>query len=199
MPKGKLRDCYAKGKIYKLTGSTNPKTIYIGSTCKSLERRLWHHNNCHNDPTQRQSSAAQMYQQNQSVSIELIEDVSCNIKEELTDRERFWIESYREQGYNVTNYQTPVGLLTKEELRDRCNKARNEQNNRNMYQCPCGSLVQNKRKENHLATRLHAKRISFSSQPPAMDVNANAFSSPKPTSSSTSPETLPDHHTISLV
>jgi hypothetical protein len=33
---------YSKGKIYKIT-SSQTESVYIGSTCNSLERRLWSH------------------------------------------------------------------------------------------------------------------------------------------------------------
>ena len=171
MPKGKLLDNYKQGKIYKLLGA-GITDVYVGSTCGSLDRRLWFHNNTHVNSTQRQMSAAQLYQRSSCVTIELLETYPCEFKEQLTARERYWIEKLRAEGVPVVNQQIPRAGLTAEQLCER----RRLKENENPYHCPCGKTVRNMQKESHLASRLHAKRLA-------------SISSPKPASSSTSPDT----------
>jgi len=166
-------------------------SIYVGSTCGTLARRLWHHNHTHKDPSQRQMTAAQLYQQCSSVSIELIEPYACKTKEELAERERYWIEKLKAEGVPVVNQNIPRAGLTPEQILERRREQDTIRRNSNLYHCPCGKIIQSVNKEEHLITRLHKNRLS--SQPPVMNVNASAFSSQIPSSSSTNPDTQPDH------
>lgn len=191
MPKGKLLDNYKQGKIYKLLGA-GITDVYVGSTCGSLERRLWHHNYTNQNPSQRQMTAAQLYQRSPSVSIELLETYPCEFKEQLAERERYWMEKLKAEGIPVVNQNIPTAGLTAEQLCERRRLKANE----NPYHCPCGKTVRSVQKESHLASRLHANRLS--SQPLAMDVNASAFSSHLPASSSTNPDTQPGQQLMQM-
>jgi hypothetical protein len=175
MPKGKLLDNYKNGKIYRLLGA-GITDVYVGSTCGSLDRRLWFHNYTNTNPGQRQMSAAQLYQRSPSVTIELLEDYPCKFKDELVARERYWMEKFRAEGVPVVNVQTPTAGLTEDEIRIRRNNQKNARARANLYHCPCGRTIQSAQKEDHLASRLHAKRLS----------------SLTPSSSSTSPDTSLD-------
>jgi len=157
MPHGPLRDNYENGKIYKLVG-TGTTSIYIGSTCKTLNHRLWHHNHTNKNSKQRQSTAAQLYQQSPCASIELIEDYPCTTKEMLLARERYWIEKLKAEGVRVVNCQVPRALLTEDEMRSRRNEIRRNATSK-LYQCPCGSIIRLVQKEEHLATKLHANKL----------------------------------------
>ena len=137
-------------------------------------------------------TAAQLYQRSSSVTIELLETFPCEMKEQLTARERYWIEKLRADGVPVVNHQVPRAGLTAEQLCERKRLKANE----NPYHCPCGKTVRNVQKESHLASRLHANRLS--SQPPVMNVNASAFSSHLPASSSTSPDMPPGQEQMKL-
>jgi len=71
---------YSNGKIYKLKGNG---LEYYGSTIQSLQKRYRHHlNNI-------TSNVAEMI--GDDFQIELVEDYPCNTKEQLLEREAFWI------------------------------------------------------------------------------------------------------------
>lgn len=188
MPKGQLRDNYKEGKIYRLLGAGITDT-YVGSTCGSLYRRLWHHNHMQTTPTQRQMSSALIYQRSPTVAIELLEDYPCDTKQELGARERYWIEKFRAEGVNVVNHNLPTAGLSAEELRIRKNTQRRERNRANLYHCPCGKTIQSAQKEEHLASYLHAKRLK-TAQWVQGDIQ---LSSQTPASSSTSQDMKPVH------
>lgn len=187
MPKGKLLDNYKQGKVYKLLGA-GITDVYVGSTCGSLDRRLWHHNYTHENPGQRQMTAAQLYQRSSCVTIELLETYPCEFKEQLAQRERYWIEKLKAEGVPVVNQNIPRAGLTAEQLCERRRLKANE----NLYHCPCGKTIQMARKESHLGSRLHANRLaSISSQPPAINVSSSELSFQTLASSSTNPDTQP--------
>ncbi len=86
---------YTKGKIYKLICNETSK-IYIGSTCQSLCKRYGDHvaqyKYWKNTNKNYVSSFKLIIDGN--CDIVLIENYSCNNKEELHARERYWIEQY---------------------------------------------------------------------------------------------------------
>ena len=87
------KDNYKDGKIYKLT-ATGTTDCYIGSTCSTLAKRLYSHNWCVANPdTQKQTAACKLYEGGRTVVIELVEDFPCTNKQELSARERHWIEN----------------------------------------------------------------------------------------------------------
>ena len=85
---------YKKGKIYKLV-SDQTNDVYIGSTCQTLCQRLNDHK-CrmrqHEAGKQRFTTSQNIVKYN-DVKIILIEDFPCERKEQLTARERFYIEN----------------------------------------------------------------------------------------------------------
>ena len=83
---------YQDGKIYKIVCRIT-NLIYIGSTTnKYLCNRLGQHKYAINNKNLRQSTSKEVLKNN-DYYIELIELVPCNSKDELTKRERFYIES----------------------------------------------------------------------------------------------------------
>ena len=84
---------YSKGKIYKLTTIHNPNLVYYGSTINPLCKRKGGHKekfklgdlSC---------KSSQLFQLGiNDVKITLVENVICVSKEELLQRERFYIEN----------------------------------------------------------------------------------------------------------
>ena len=71
---------YKQGKIYKVI--TN-EGIYVGSTIMLLSKRLWHH---------RYADSSGLDIDETNSSIELIEDYPCNNKQELKQREQYWMD-----------------------------------------------------------------------------------------------------------
>jgi hypothetical protein len=86
---------YKNGKIYKLINDTTD-LVYYGSTTKSLNKRLsWHLGDYnkfikgkHNYVT-----SFKLYENDSVVSILLVENVNCETKKELHERERYYIEN----------------------------------------------------------------------------------------------------------
>ena len=81
---------YQKSKIYKLV-SDHTDQIYIGSTCQKLCKRLGQHKrDCKVNKTPCMSK--KLFELGK-VKIVLIENVSCDSKEELLKHERHYIET----------------------------------------------------------------------------------------------------------
>ena len=78
---------FTKGKIYKIFNETN---TYIGSTIQTLNQRLSSHKSQYNRGLLNGSICILL---KENYTIELIENFSCNTKEELLFRERYWIET----------------------------------------------------------------------------------------------------------
>jgi hypothetical protein len=87
---------YQLGKVYKLVNNVDDK-IYVGSTCHSLKRRKQEHKD-----KSKISPNTLVYRHIvnigwDNVDIVLIEDVPCNSKEELWQRERYYTELYNSE------------------------------------------------------------------------------------------------------
>jgi len=106
---------YQQGKIYKITAGD---LTYIGSTCEpTLARRLsghvknykkWKKGNC------RLTTAFNLIDTG-NYEITLIELYPCNSKDELTSRERFYIET------TVCINKVKRPIITNDERIERCN------------------------------------------------------------------------------
>lgn len=85
---------YQNGKIYKVINTVN-EDIYIGSTTQNLIIRLTSHFSASNVGTSRRNSLLNNCIKDigkDNFSIELIEKVECNTKEELLIREQYYID-----------------------------------------------------------------------------------------------------------
>ena len=87
---------YNNGKVYKIVCNISG-LIYIGSTTKKhLSQRLDKHRSAYkswkNDNTKPYTTSFKVFE-NDNFKIVLLEAVNCNTKNELTARERFYIES----------------------------------------------------------------------------------------------------------
>jgi len=98
---------YSLGKVYKII-SNNTDLIYIGSCILELRKRLWGHK-------QKKISSRNVIECGE-YDIVLIEKYSCNDNTELRMREQYWIDHYRQNGYNVVNKRN--AYLSKEELKE---------------------------------------------------------------------------------
>jgi hypothetical protein len=92
---------YENGKIYKLI-SDEMKEIYIGSTCLSLAKRMYHHRGDYKQYKLGKRGYITSFELFELgfVDIVLIENYSCNSKEELHARERYWIEKNKNKCVN---------------------------------------------------------------------------------------------------
>ena len=88
---------YKKGKIYKIVDIGYNK-CYIGSTCESLSQRMARHRASYNQFLQGKSNEARSFEifddyGVENCKIELIEEFSCNNKDELRKREGHFIKT----------------------------------------------------------------------------------------------------------
>lgn len=151
---------YENGKIYKIV-SNQTDEVYYGSTCQKLCLRMSGHrsdfklNKC--------LSISRNILKYDDAKIILVENVKCNNKEELLQKERYYIEN------NICiNKQIPL-RTKKEEYNDNKQKylerSKNYRlNNRNKLNtkisCDCGGSFQFRSKDQHLKTSLHLNFIN---------------------------------------
>lgn len=91
---------YSKGKIYVVFVKDKPEKIYIGSTTWILKKRLYHHRDQAKSVNQTKCASSELFENNNEVVIELIEDFPCASKRELEVRERYWIEFHKDRCIN---------------------------------------------------------------------------------------------------
>ena len=93
-----MNNKYSNGKIYKLYNINNNK-IYIGSTCHSLAKRFYEHVNDTNRYFKGNFSyisSCEVFEKinnSENVRIELLDNVNCLNKNQLTRIERNYIEN----------------------------------------------------------------------------------------------------------
>jgi hypothetical protein len=85
---------YNNSRIYKIVDNTN-NNIYIGSTTKTLSQRLAKHRSHYNDFLKDRGNYMTSFDilQNGNYDIVLLEEVKCENKEQLHQRERHYIEA----------------------------------------------------------------------------------------------------------
>jgi hypothetical protein len=86
-----MENKYQNGKIYKIVDYTN-NNVYIGSTCKTLNRRLQYHLSDYKRYLINKDRYLSSFEilKNNDYKIELIELYPCNDKNELLIKERYW-------------------------------------------------------------------------------------------------------------
>lgn len=82
---------YSRAKVYKLVNSCDDE-IYVGSTCEPLHKRLYKHKQKAKLTPERRVYQHLLDIGFDNVSIILIENFACESKEELLQRERYWID-----------------------------------------------------------------------------------------------------------
>lgn len=88
------QDQYLNGKIYKFVNDAN-EIVYVGSTKNTLEKRFSMHKYEYTKTHDHQTYVYKWIHNNggfESIKIKLVEDYPCNSKQELEERERYWIE-----------------------------------------------------------------------------------------------------------
>ncbi len=84
---------YSKAKIYKLTTIHDPNLVYYGSTVNPLYKRKQVHKSFFKSGKLSLTSFKLFELGVDDVEITLVENINCNSKEELHQRERFYIEN----------------------------------------------------------------------------------------------------------
>jgi hypothetical protein len=145
------------GMIYKIIDNTNGN-IYIGSTTKTLNRRLSSHKSEYNRYLNGKSKYTTSFEiiKNNDYRIELIKFVIYKDKIELLQRERYYIEKN-------TCINKKIPLRTDKEYRidnKERKKESNKQHRKIKYTCECGSSISQSAKQRHFRTLKHINFIN---------------------------------------
>jgi len=118
---------YSNGRIYKIICDNND-SIYIGSCCMDLRKRLYNHKIKNS-----KCSSKYLFEQGKC-DIILIEKYSCNDCEELRMREQYWMDIYKENGFKLVNiiraHSTDEYTKELKQKYSKNNKDRKKENNR---------------------------------------------------------------------
>jgi len=148
---------YNNGKIYKLVDNTN-NNIYYGSTCQLLKDRKAQHKKDYKGYLIGNRGYRKSYEiiKNNNYKIELVELFSCNNKNELLKRERYYIENNNCINENIpTRTQKEWYENNKEDYLNKCKiwyennkerkkikqKERYEKLKKEMITCGCGMII----------------------------------------------------------
>lgn len=174
---------FQNGKIYKLC-SNQTDDIYVGSTCCKLSDRLKAHKaklkvwtNCN----EKQYYTSFEILQHPDYYIELIEDYPCETKQELLDREGYYIEllpcvnkviqgrtkketqkAWRDKNKDVINKKARE-MYKKNNLKEIEKSREYYKKNKNKRKvkiiCECGSTFRKDNKKRHEQTKKHLSFI----------------------------------------
>tara|TARA_R110002096_G_scaffold214431_1_gene402118 strand:- start:225 stop:839 length:615 start_codon:yes stop_codon:yes gene_type:complete len=100
---------YHNGKIYKIISNLTDM-IYVGSCINTLTKRLNRHKSKDN------SCSSKMIIELGEYSIVLVEQYKCENKMELVKREQYWIDYFKDNGYNVINKNS--AYITEEQRKE---------------------------------------------------------------------------------
>jgi hypothetical protein len=96
---------YSQSKIYKIY-SDDTDLIYYGSTVQPLFKRLYSHKTKCNSKKYISCTCKVIFEQSDNVKIVLVESFPCKTKEELHQREFFYIQNNRCVNKVQGNYTT---------------------------------------------------------------------------------------------
>ena len=166
---------YNNGKVYKIEAiNGKPEDIYIGSTTLLLCKRMAHHRS--NESTCNSKILFEKYGV-KNCKIVLIENVNVKTKEELLQREAFYIKSlqcinksiplrtykeyYEENKINILKSNLERYYKNHEEnlLKNRESQAISRKLDLSV-KCLCGGSYNNHCKKEHLSTKKHQKFIN---------------------------------------
>ena len=159
----KLRNKLDKAKIYKMIDNTNDN-VYIGSTCKTLKERLISHKCSYNRFLKGLYNNVKSFDiiKNNDYHIELLENCNIKTKQELFQRERYYIENneclnkyipgrtdkeYREANKDKIKIYYDVN-------KDKINIKRNQ-----MIDCECCGKFTIRNKARHIKSQKHQEFI----------------------------------------
>jgi hypothetical protein len=173
---------YSRGKIYKIVSPSHPDLVYYGSTCNDLYKRL----NQHKSPSNGTNSKLIVCYVD--VCIVLVENFSCNSKNELCAKEYEYIlankcvnklgKGFDQKEYRIENkeqkkkYNTKYYVENKDKIKeyyvenkDKIKEYKKEYN-RQKITCECGrtstqgNLARHRKSEFHLKKTPHADTLS---------------------------------------
>jgi hypothetical protein len=155
---------YNQGKIYKIISDKIDK-IYIGSTTlKYLSTRLQNHSARYKAGGN--VSSKKLFELG-NCQIILLENYCCNSKDELTARERYYIEQNKNICVNIRCPNTTLEEKRnkiKEWMKNNKEKCKelnykNREKNNLTFECSCGGKYKKYEIKKHLITNKHQKYI----------------------------------------
>ena len=145
------------GRIYRIVGGDK---VYYGSTTLSLPDRWKYHKSKYNTDKKGQCSSKKLFEEFgiDNCIIELIEECpNTNSREELETIETFYITTNECVNIKIKRTRQQYRQDMKEEqrayLQERRKQLKNE--NKDTFECECGSTVKNYNKARHLKTDKH--------------------------------------------
>ena len=149
------------GNIYKIV-SQNTDKIYIGSTTKSLIKRLLGHEKDYRSYKRGKMNYVTSFKilEYGQYHIELIESVEFDTKDELRKLEGFYINKYRNICINrcvAGQTKQETNKIYRVQNRDKLNK-----HNKQILNCLCGKTYTRCNKSNHEKTKFHILNFNIS-------------------------------------
>lgn len=160
---------FSDGKIYKIK-SKNTDKIYIGSTCQSLNERLKGHEKdfiqYYNGNCNKHVSSFEILEFG-DYKIKLIQDFSCDNKQQLKDREAYYIKENIKIVVNkcIPNRSSKQYKIDNKERLSDYNKQYNIDNKEKFMKphlCECGQNYTYNHKSRHFKSKKHLNYISNS-------------------------------------
>ena len=162
---------YQNGKIYQLLNSETDD-IYVGSTCSSLSKRLYHHR----ENAKRDYKNYAIYKKMKELGsdkfyIELIETYPCNNKNEVCAREGQYIRERATLNSKIEGRSTKQWREDNhEELMDKKRTYYNENKNeilerkKDEFICECGCTYKRTSKARHMKSTKHKNLMQLNPQ-----------------------------------
>jgi len=152
-------------KIYKIVDKTNDN-IYIGSTCRTLKKRLSEHKSNYEKFLKGLYGNTKSFEiiKNNDCEIELLENCEVKTKSELLARERYFIE-------NTECVNKKIPGRTKQEWDDAnkeyykkyrdANKEKLTNKLKEKFECKCGGKYTYRNKYQHIRTEMHQNFLNL--------------------------------------
>jgi hypothetical protein len=101
---------YQSGKVYKIYIPGMEEVCYIGSTIISIEERFAVHKSSSKSDCKYKFASAVLFNDGNEPVVELVEAFPCNSKQELLERERYWLDKHPD----AINKNLPIHLTDEE-------------------------------------------------------------------------------------
>ena len=176
---------YSKGNIYKLCcNDTDITDIYIGSTCNFTHRKYLHKSKCNNEKDKNYNYYVYKFIRENggwdNWSMILVEEVCCENKKQLNQKEREWIEKLKStlnkklpnrtpEEYEKTeirkNYKKKYHIKNKERIKEYQKKSEKFEKYQKEYNkikvvCECGCEVLKRGLSRHKKRDIHKRLMN---------------------------------------
>jgi len=143
---------YNNGKIYKIVCDDTNK-VYYGSTTNTLSRRMVQH----------RSQKRCVYNEMTNPKICLVEDVPCERKEQLFQRERYFIENNECINKRIparTPQEWRNDNKDKRKIIDKRYYDKNKEKQKEKCNCECGSVIRKRNMSHHIKSKKHINYVN---------------------------------------